>query len=558
MERDTSTRAHEKTIAGEERFREYYSQIFTDYASLIDTLKQPLLCTFRVTPSLWSSILKKELETYTLVRQALWGDSIYEVSLSKKEISARGIKENARGHSPEELQKTHTFLKLHSSTSSITRQEGVSMIPVTALDLTENSVVLDMCASPGSKSSQVLEVLGKDGVLICNDVNNRRTAQLIKQTKRFGHPGLVVTCNDATMYPRCGITPDRVLCDVPCSGDGTLRKNSHILTNWSVQEGLNLFSVQCRILKRGADMLAPGGTLVYSTCSLNPVENELVVMSVLEGRADLEVVPFTIPGLTMREGLGSEHVLKTLARIDPGRKIKPPMPLESIQHTRRVAPQDQNTGGFFIAKLRKMKGAAQEKVQEQPLAETEGSFMRGTKNIHESCFYRLDSDKAAAIEEQWGKAHFALVTKTAAANTVYGLAPKAEEVLLKAPEALKVVFGGVRLFSLVGKGNAEDSSKERWRVSYEGLPHLSQSLHPSRVAKVSPQTLLSVLEGSQPLETLPRPKHGLGVLRAQIEGVPRDILVPTIDNKTEIEVLLEKDLKDALAEAIRIKNRTHQ
>lgn len=99
---------------------------------------------------------------------------------------------------------------------------------------------------------------------------------------------------------------DRVLCDVPCSGDGTLRKNPDIWLKWNQGHALNLHGIQYRIARRGAELLDVGGRLVYSTCSLNPIENEAVLHRLIkdaEGALELTDVSASLPGLKFARGI---------------------------------------------------------------------------------------------------------------------------------------------------------------------------------------------------------------------------------------------------------------
>ncbi|KAK6010901.1 hypothetical protein OSTOST_24028, partial [Ostertagia ostertagi] len=121
------------------------------------------------------------------------------------------------------------------------------------------------------------------GMLIANDVDKKRCYMLIHQTlKRFHTSNCVVICEDAARMPvlkgkdDVPLKFDRILCDVICSGDGTLRKNPEIWGKWTPQDGLGLHRMQLSIARRGAAMLKVGGRLVYSTCSMNPIEDEAV------------------------------------------------------------------------------------------------------------------------------------------------------------------------------------------------------------------------------------------------------------------------------------------
>ncbi|KFG26027.1 uncharacterized protein NESG_01139 [Nematocida ausubeli] len=541
----------EKEVLGIERMESYYKRIFPEYKDIIECLKEPLPCTFRVTPGPWAEVLEEKLKSYKLIKKVSWGDRIYEIGLARKDLSNRGIKENAKGLDVIELEKTHLFLKTHSGTSSITRQEAVSMIPVAALDVKPDSIVLDMCASPGSKSSQILEVLGKNSTLICNDINSRRVAQLVKQTKRFMHPGLIVTCNDASVYPRCGVTPDRVLCDVPCSGDGTIRKNRHIFQKWSVNEFIGLYTVQKKILKRGIDMLEDGGILVYSTCSLNPVENEVVLLCVLEERPDVEIVPFDISGLKMREGLCEERILAALEYPGLEKRIPKCKYRQDVQNARRILPMDQNTGGFFIAKLQKKAKPSNSIVKESSApAETQNRVgqIRGEKNIDESYFYWLDSERKSVIESQWGANSLALIAKTEFFKNVYGVTEASVQVLTRAPQPLRVVFAGCRLFSVFGREDKENIKNNRWRVTYEGIPN--HAIPADKIVEVSTERLLLIILKKTDEEIQGEYKKGIFILAASDAMI--QVRVPFTFNQGEIEILVERDQKEALAEALKL------
>ncbi|CAG0906297.1 unnamed protein product, partial [Darwinula stevensoni] len=105
---------------------------------------------------------------------------------------------------------------------------------------------------------------------------------------------------------------DRVLCDVPCSGDGTLRKNADVWQKWNISNGNNLHGLQVRIARRGLEMLAVGGCLVYSTCSLNPVEDEAVIHRLLvesQGKVELVEVSDRLPGLRFCRGVKTWKVM---------------------------------------------------------------------------------------------------------------------------------------------------------------------------------------------------------------------------------------------------------
>ena len=291
------------------------------------------------------------------------------------------------------LERFHKYLVAETDTGNITRQEAVSMIPPLFMDVEPHHRVLDMCAAPGSKTSQCLEFLHAkcgangvpSGVVIANDADRERCSMLTHQMKRINSPSLMILHHEAQNIPmlweRSGTGPgttrtpmryDRVLCDVPCSGDGTMRKNVDVWKKWSPAQGLGLHKTQIMILTRGIELCEVGGVVVYSTCSMNPIENEAVIAAVVSKfRHCVEVADTThiAPALIRHPGLltwqvrdrKDENVWYTPETLPPNLKqvypstCFPPAPEEAaalnLSRCCRIYPHDQDTGGFFIVKL---------------------------------------------------------------------------------------------------------------------------------------------------------------------------------------------------------------
>lgn len=203
----------------------------------------------------------------------------------------------------------------------ISRQETASMLPVAALGVKPGHSVLELCAAPGSKTMQLLDALqpshgssdaeaaAQRSLLVANDYKLVRVQMLASRVRRVPTAPLLATCADARSFPRLScknagkILFDRVLCDVPCSGDGTVRKAPGILSSWTPRAGPGHHPMQLAILRRGLELLAPGGLLAYSTCALSPVECEAVVAAALaDTDGTFEVVAVDVPGLRMEEG----------------------------------------------------------------------------------------------------------------------------------------------------------------------------------------------------------------------------------------------------------------
>ncbi|PCH44057.1 S-adenosyl-L-methionine-dependent methyltransferase [Wolfiporia cocos MD-104 SS10] len=422
---DTRTDVVERSDMHNERFEKYYKaqNILPDeeWEPFLETMRSPLPTTFRVAGSrqiarLLSDTIKNthvphlagvvfEGEAVSPPSQISWYPEglAWQFNVSKKVLRK----------SPE-FKKFHSFLVYETEVGNISRQEAVSMLPPLFLEVEPHHRVIDMCAAPGSKTAQLLEALHAHdtltsssfppGLLIANDSDHKRTHMLIHQAARLPSPALMVTNHDASIYPALKIPSeqlvfppgtkarvaakkqyqllfDRILCDVPCSGDGTLRKNLGIWRHWQPMDGNGLHSLQVRILQRAMRMLKKGGRIVYSTCSLNPVENEAVVAAALRSIPGFELIDMSnhLPGLIHRPGIKTwrptvdrsistsfptyaEYIQSLPEDQRADSKMleshwpPPAEEAESLNLTRcmRIYPHLQDTGGFFIAVLQKV------------------------------------------------------------------------------------------------------------------------------------------------------------------------------------------------------------
>jgi len=314
-------------------------------------------------------------------------------------------------------QGLHKFLQQANDSGLITRQELVSMLPPLLLDVQSDDIVFDMCAAPGSKTSQLLEFLYRDGTstgkltqggVLANDVDNSRAHMLIHQLQRISTAGMMVVNHHAQSFPTLkaegeaalGSTNrfyfDKILADVPCTGDGAIRKIPQKWATWSPRDGVCLHGLQLQILMRAVQLCKIGGLVLYSTCSINPIEDEAVVTELFRKcNADaLELVDITprVPGLIARKGLlqwpvceargkdnieeekkegekkdGPENFFNIYESFDQIPKdykgqlratmfpdsLEKMRDVYKIQNTIRLMPHDQNTGGFYLALIRK-------------------------------------------------------------------------------------------------------------------------------------------------------------------------------------------------------------
>lgn len=217
-------------------------------------------------------------------------------------------------------------------------QEPSAMSAVSALDIQPDDRVLDLCAAPGGKSTQAGALLGKDGLLVANEIVPKRANILAENVERFGISNVIVT-NESPEKLEKKFTGffDKIIVDAPCSGEGMFRKEPQAIDEWSVEHTLSCAKRQSNILESAEKMLADGGYIVYSTCTFAPCENEGVIGNFLAEHAEFELAD--IPKLTMLSG-----GVGNWADID--RDI-------DMSKTRRVFPHKHNGEGHFVALLKK-------------------------------------------------------------------------------------------------------------------------------------------------------------------------------------------------------------
>ncbi|MDB2588123.1 RsmB/NOP family class I SAM-dependent RNA methyltransferase, partial [Candidatus Poseidoniales archaeon] len=217
----------------------------------------------------------------------------------------------ARGQAPD-AQSKHIMALLHES-GRITRQEAASMLPVLVLNPHSDELILDMCAAPGSKATQIAEAIHPNGVVVANEPASGRVNMLVSNRGRLAISNMLINQQDGRHLGR--IPPpgyDGIVADVPCTGSATSRKNRNVWWKWSPRDGRSMFKLQVEIAYRGAMLLRPGHDLVYSTCSLDPCENEAVVAELLRRAPWLELVEIdrsNLEGLTLHPGLQTWDVL---------------------------------------------------------------------------------------------------------------------------------------------------------------------------------------------------------------------------------------------------------
>jgi 16S rRNA C967 or C1407 C5-methylase (RsmB/RsmF family) len=436
-------------------FLEYYGQILVpsqlsedQFEQMVSSYKTELPHVFRVSPR--SPRVEEELAAHADALRAL-GASLTELTsfpATFGRIYRLPFDKMTLRKTPP-FEAFNSWLQQQTQAGNCHRQEFVSMIPPYFLDVAPPHSVLDMCAAPGSKTGQLLQ-MATAGLVVANEVDLKRCHDLIHQLQRIGTERCLVTCQAAEVFEiACAF--DRVLCDVPCSGDGTIRKDPRAGADWSPKGGLALHERQRAILVRGLELTKVGGLCVYSTCSMNPIEDEAVVNSVAGSfGASVEILDCGphFPGLKRSPGLTDWAVFgEGLERVDaPDEKYPRTLfPIDvspSVQFCMRFYPHDLDSGGFFVAVLRKT-------------AEFERVSRAGhARDFPEAPFKPIDADADGEIRRVFGltpdfKTNQAFFRGEQRVNTVYYFeSALAAQIIRDTPHAkLRQVGGGAKIFN---------------------------------------------------------------------------------------------------------------
>jgi len=212
-----------------------------------------------------------------------------------------------------------------------------SMIPPLILNPSHDDVVLDLCAAPGSKTTELAEMMENRGTLVSNEVQLNRVKMLVYNLDRMNIVNTGVTHTKGEWLSKHYTHHfDKVLVDAPCSGLGIIQKKGEVNDWWSIERAERLGDLQLRLLIGAIKMAKVGGEIVYSTCTLTPEENELVLNKVLE-KYPVEVMEIALP-------VESHPAFTSYS----GKQLN-----NELEKARRILPWEANTDGFFIIKLEK-------------------------------------------------------------------------------------------------------------------------------------------------------------------------------------------------------------
>lgn len=224
-------------------------------------------------------------------------------------------------------------------------QEASAASVVDLLDIQKDDKVLDMCSAPGGKATQIAQLLNNTGLLVANEIDNGRAIKLLSNIERWGINNCLILNEDPQRISNyfSGYF-DRILVDAPCSGEGMFKKSDQAIIDWSINHVQSCAHRQLQILEEAYKCLKTQGTMLYSTCTLNRIENEGVIEKFINNHPDIELIKIDVPW--GRPGFHSS--------IDTTR-------------CRRLLPMDE-AEGHFMAKM----------VKHGPAESTELVFKKAT------------------------------------------------------------------------------------------------------------------------------------------------------------------------------------
>lgn len=306
-----------------------------DFKNYLDILKIPPLKSIRCnTLKISPSDLKKRLEKKGWKISQPW-KNYPEVMIVQGKLINNSQRNELIELEPGEIGRSFEHLLGYYYV-----QELASMLPIITFLVKEGEVFLDLCASPGSKTTQFASNMNNTGTIIANEISMGRLKILASNLERCGVTNCLITKQEGTVLCRKlkkqKISFDKILIDAPCSGEGTLRGTKKTAMMWNINTIKKLANTQKALLEKAIPLLKSNGELIYSTCTHAPEENEEVIDFILKKFPGLKIEKINLP-LKTRQGILRWEDKK----FD-----------NNIRKTCRIYPQDNDTEGFFISKLK--------------------------------------------------------------------------------------------------------------------------------------------------------------------------------------------------------------
>ncbi len=240
-------------------------------------------------------------------------------------------------------------------------QEASAQLPGALCPPRPGERVLDLCAAPGGKATQLAAALAGKGLLVANEIHPTRALVLSQNIERMGvRNALVTNATPDELADRFPSFFDKIVVDAPCSGEGMFRREPDAVSMWSPENVALCAERQASILDRAAAMLSPGGYLIYSTCTFAPEENEGTVLAFLARHPDFTVVPSASPAVAeaRKNGLLDGGHPEWVTDVD----LHPALRREALRHAYRVLPHHADGEGHFACLLRKEGGCEEDGI----------------------------------------------------------------------------------------------------------------------------------------------------------------------------------------------------
>lgn len=285
--------------------------------AMLEANEKPLTPTIRInTLKIASHVLQKRLEIkgFELIRSELIP------------YACKVIKEGGN------LGSTHEYLQGYYHLQGL-----ASMLAPEILEPAPNEVVIDMAAAPGSKATQLAQLMENKGKLILIEKNKQRIPSLQVNIRRLGIKNALILLMDSQELGKLNLKADKILLDVPCTGEGLVREDSSRKRSRKMEDIYKMANIQKKLLRTGLNSLTTGGKLLYSTCSIAPEENELIIHSVLNRKSHFSIEP-----------ISSKFGTKGFTNVY-GEPLR-----EDLKNARRLFPHLDDTIGFFLCLIRKL------------------------------------------------------------------------------------------------------------------------------------------------------------------------------------------------------------
>ena len=293
---------------------ERYSNIVDNSHKFAKFVNEPLKQSFRVNTLKGEKeeVLEK-LKTYdSKIEKVKWNDNAFVSNL------------------------TNLGSSIEHFTGQIYIQELTSMIPpLIVKDVIEENKIIDCCAAPGSKTTQIADMMQNRGHIIANDSRHTRIKSLRGNLDRLGVTNTTVSLRDFKSFPNT--KAELYLVDAPCSSEGTIRKKNAVARKWKEKDYERFSKLQKGLLKKACQMAPKGSTIIYSTCTFSPDENEKIVSEILtEESIDLKRI--NLNGLKTGKGITEWN----------GQIYD-----KEVEKCMRIWPHQNDTDGFFVARMEK-------------------------------------------------------------------------------------------------------------------------------------------------------------------------------------------------------------